>query len=106
MNYGWGSWHCTGDRDQDHPHGKEMQKKKKKANSYKEKETTAQTLGETFYFSRSSQWSHNLSENTENTWNDKIYSKANNLLHFLGTHTKGFSVLVPYFFSNGFIFLP
>ena len=22
----WGSWHCTGDRDQDHPHGKEMQK--------------------------------------------------------------------------------
>ena len=20
------SWHCTGDRDQDHPHGKEMQK--------------------------------------------------------------------------------
>ena len=22
-----GSWHCTGDRDQDHPHGKEMQKK-------------------------------------------------------------------------------
>ena len=20
----WGSWHCTGDRDQDHPHGKEM----------------------------------------------------------------------------------
>ena len=24
MNYG----HCTGDRDQDHPHGKEMQKSK------------------------------------------------------------------------------
>ena len=23
-----GSWHCTGDRDQDHPHGKEMQKAK------------------------------------------------------------------------------
>ena len=23
-----GSWHCTGDRDQDHPHGKEMQKTK------------------------------------------------------------------------------
>ena len=23
-----GSWHCTGDRDQDHPHGKEMQKSK------------------------------------------------------------------------------
>ena len=23
----WGLWHCTGDRDQDHPHGKEMQKK-------------------------------------------------------------------------------
>ena len=23
-----GSWHCTGDRDQDHPHGKEMQKNK------------------------------------------------------------------------------
>ena len=24
-----GSKHCTGDRDQDHPHGKEMQKNKK-----------------------------------------------------------------------------
>ena len=24
----WGSWHCTGDRDQDHPHRKEMQKSK------------------------------------------------------------------------------
>ena len=24
-----GSWHCTGDRNQDHPHGKEMPKKKK-----------------------------------------------------------------------------
>ena len=24
----WGFWHCTGDRDQDHPHGKEMQKSK------------------------------------------------------------------------------
>ena len=23
-----GSWHCTGDRVQDHPHGKEMQKSK------------------------------------------------------------------------------
>ena len=23
-----GSWYCTGDRDQDHPHGKEMQKSK------------------------------------------------------------------------------
>ena len=23
-----GSWHCPGDRDQDHPHGKEMQKTK------------------------------------------------------------------------------
>ena len=23
-----GSLHCTGDRDQDHPHGKEMQKRK------------------------------------------------------------------------------
>ena len=23
-----GSWHCTADRDQDHPHGKEMQKSK------------------------------------------------------------------------------
>ena len=23
-----GSGHCTGDRDQDHPHGKEMQKSK------------------------------------------------------------------------------
>ena len=21
----WGSWPCTGDRDQDYPHGKEMQ---------------------------------------------------------------------------------
>ena len=20
----WGSWYCTGDRDQDHPHGKEI----------------------------------------------------------------------------------
>ena len=27
MNYG-GSWHCTGDRDQDHPQEKEMQKSK------------------------------------------------------------------------------
>ena len=25
---GGGSQHCTGDRDQDHPHGKEMQKAK------------------------------------------------------------------------------
>ena len=24
----WGLWHCTGDRDQDHTHGKEMQKSK------------------------------------------------------------------------------
>ena len=24
----WGSWHCTGDRDQDHLHGKEKQKGK------------------------------------------------------------------------------
>ena len=24
----WGLWHRTGDRDQDHPHGKEMQKTK------------------------------------------------------------------------------
>ena len=24
----WGLWHCTGDRDQDHSHGKEMQKSK------------------------------------------------------------------------------
>ena len=24
----WGSWHCTGDRDQDHPQEKEMQKSK------------------------------------------------------------------------------
>ena len=24
----WGWWHCTGDRDQDHPHGKEMKKSK------------------------------------------------------------------------------
>ena len=23
-----GSWHCIGDRDQDHPHGKEMEKSK------------------------------------------------------------------------------
>ena len=29
MNYGQrGSWHCTGDSDQDHPHGKEMKKEK------------------------------------------------------------------------------
>ena len=24
----WGLWYCTGDRDQDHPHGKELQKSK------------------------------------------------------------------------------
>ena len=24
----WGSWHCTGDRDYDHPQGKEMEKSK------------------------------------------------------------------------------
>ena len=24
----WGLWHCTGDNDQDHPHGKEMLKSK------------------------------------------------------------------------------
>ena len=24
----WGLWHCTGDRDQDHSHGKEMEKSK------------------------------------------------------------------------------
>ena len=24
----WGSWHCIGDRDQDHPHGKKLQKNK------------------------------------------------------------------------------
>ena len=49
----WGSWHCTGDRDQDHPQEKEMQKskmvvwgglanscggKKRKAKSKEEKE--------------------------------------------------------------------
>ena len=28
MIMGGGSWHCTGDRDQDHPYGKEMQKSK------------------------------------------------------------------------------
>ena len=28
MNYGLGSWHCTGERDQDHPQDKEMQKSK------------------------------------------------------------------------------
>ena len=28
MNYGMRFWHCSGDRDQDHPHGKEMQKSK------------------------------------------------------------------------------
>ena len=28
MNYGWRFMTCTGDRDQDHPHGKEMQKSK------------------------------------------------------------------------------
>ena len=26
---GWSSWHCIGDRDQDHPRGKKMQKHKK-----------------------------------------------------------------------------
>ena len=25
----WGLWYCTGDRDQDHPHGKEMQQTNK-----------------------------------------------------------------------------
>ena len=24
----WGSWHCTGDRDRDHPQEKEIQKSK------------------------------------------------------------------------------
>ena len=24
----WGSWQCTGHKDQDHPHGKEIQKSK------------------------------------------------------------------------------
>ena len=28
MNYGWRFMTCTGDRDQDHPHGKERQKSK------------------------------------------------------------------------------
>ena len=28
MNYGKGSRHSTGDKEQDHPHGKEMQKSK------------------------------------------------------------------------------
>ena len=28
MNYGWRFVNCTGHRDQDHPHGKEMQKSK------------------------------------------------------------------------------
>ena len=28
MNYGLSLGHCIGDRDQDHPHGKEMQKSK------------------------------------------------------------------------------
>ena len=28
MNYGWRFMTFTGDRDQDHPHGKEMQKSK------------------------------------------------------------------------------
>ena len=28
MNYDGGSWHCTGDRDQDHPQEKEMQEVK------------------------------------------------------------------------------
>ena len=27
----WGSWHCTGDRDQDRPHGKEMQKQSRRS---------------------------------------------------------------------------
>ena len=29
MNYGQNSWHCTGDRDQDHPQGKRKCKKAK-----------------------------------------------------------------------------
>ena len=28
MNMDGGLWHCTGDKDQDHPRGKEMQKSK------------------------------------------------------------------------------
>ena len=42
-----GSWHCTGDRDQDHPHGKEMQKSKMAVwgdltNSYEKKRSEKQ----------------------------------------------------------------
>ena len=42
-----GLWHCTGDRDQDHPHGKEMQKGKTVAwegltNSYAKKRSEKQ----------------------------------------------------------------
>ena len=42
-----GLWHCTGDRDQDHPHGKEMQKSKMAVwggltNSYEKKRSEKQ----------------------------------------------------------------
>ena len=37
-----GSWHCTGDRDQDHPHGKEMQKRKMATNSCEKKRSKKQ----------------------------------------------------------------
>ena len=44
-----GLWHCTGDRDQDHPHGKEMQKSKKAVwggliNSYEKKKSEKQRI--------------------------------------------------------------
>ena len=43
----WGSWHYTGDRDQDHPHGKEMQESKMAVwggltNSYEKKRSKKQ----------------------------------------------------------------
>ena len=47
MNYGQRFMNCTGDRDQDHPHGKEMQKSKMAVwggltNSYEKKRSEKQ----------------------------------------------------------------
>ena len=47
-----GSWHCTGDRDQDHLHGKEMQKRKMAVwgdliNSCEKKRSEKQRKGKT-----------------------------------------------------------
>ena len=44
----WSLWHCTGDRDQDNPHGEEMQKSKMAVwgglkNSYEKKRSEKQT---------------------------------------------------------------